>query len=435
MLAAVACLAACSSDETPSADPSFEQEIKTELKQKSELPAWLADYIDYLEYVPKGERYAGTRSGIYRFELDGLTYYEISSTTQSKVHEEVYAADGTPIALTEKDYRTLSDGARNWTIVYLFRPGYDQTVKREEPWDSECMDSYLSLFLQETFPKGMANNGIKFGFSRLGDTQCNVVDSDSQLRNIYVGDWYNWYRWEILPSKASMVIGRTHVPRGASLVRQELVTAGDSTVLHLYYERPMGIGEKTEPSTSPRYFCCLYPKTSIPSEQISLRLSINNQVSYYTWNQLQAAKDSLYLTSDWESPLLTLKPLTGQQFSQATAGGSWQETAYRRIRADGTVEDNPSKVEGQPVCRYEFREDSVVENGKNDVYSYTVPYQIHYSELNNMVYRKREDYVAAFQVVSITDRQMEIVKRVHYPEVSIGSEGELFYLVTLQRVP
>jgi len=42
--------------------------------------------------------------------------------------------------------------------------------------------------------------------------------------------------------------------------------------------------------------------------------------------------------------------------------------------------------------------------------------------------------VAAFQVVSITDRQMEIVKRVHYPEVSIGSEGELFYLVTLQRV-
>ena len=51
-LVAIAFLTACGSDELP-ADPSFDQDIKTELVDKSQLPEWLADYVSYLEYVPE----------------------------------------------------------------------------------------------------------------------------------------------------------------------------------------------------------------------------------------------------------------------------------------------------------------------------------------------------------------------------------------------
>lgn len=47
-LMAIFAFAACSSDELPT-DPSFDQDIKTELVDKSQLPEWLTDYIDYLE--------------------------------------------------------------------------------------------------------------------------------------------------------------------------------------------------------------------------------------------------------------------------------------------------------------------------------------------------------------------------------------------------
>ena len=40
-LVAIAILTACGSDELP-ADPSFDQDIKTELVDKSQLPEWLA---------------------------------------------------------------------------------------------------------------------------------------------------------------------------------------------------------------------------------------------------------------------------------------------------------------------------------------------------------------------------------------------------------
>ena len=47
-LVAIAFLTACGSDELP-ADPSFDQDIKTELVDKSQLPEWLADYVSYLD--------------------------------------------------------------------------------------------------------------------------------------------------------------------------------------------------------------------------------------------------------------------------------------------------------------------------------------------------------------------------------------------------
>ena len=65
-LVAIFALTACSSDELP-ADPSFDQDIKTELVDKSQLPEWLADYVSYLEYVP--EALSCLRNSIMKFFL------------------------------------------------------------------------------------------------------------------------------------------------------------------------------------------------------------------------------------------------------------------------------------------------------------------------------------------------------------------------------
>ena len=77
-LVAIFAFTACGSDELP-ADPSFDQDIKTELVDKSQLPEWLADYVSYLEYVPEGQELPTEKSGIYRFELFKKFYYEVFS--------------------------------------------------------------------------------------------------------------------------------------------------------------------------------------------------------------------------------------------------------------------------------------------------------------------------------------------------------------------
>ena len=73
-LMAIFAFAACGGEDYTD-DPIFDQDVKTELVDKSELPEWLADYINYLEYVPEGQDLPTEPSGIYRFEWDGKTFY------------------------------------------------------------------------------------------------------------------------------------------------------------------------------------------------------------------------------------------------------------------------------------------------------------------------------------------------------------------------
>ena len=102
-LSATLALTACSSDELP-ADPSFDQDIKTELVDKSQLPEWLADYVTYLEYVPENQPLPSETAGVYRFEWNDKTFYEISSSTQNSMHQDLYDADGNRIILEDEDY-------------------------------------------------------------------------------------------------------------------------------------------------------------------------------------------------------------------------------------------------------------------------------------------------------------------------------------------
>ena len=102
-LSATLALTACSSDKLPD-DPSFDQDIKTELVDKSQLPGWLADYVTYLEYVPENQPLPSETAGIYRFEWNDKTFYEISSSTQNSMHQDLYDADGNRIILEDEDY-------------------------------------------------------------------------------------------------------------------------------------------------------------------------------------------------------------------------------------------------------------------------------------------------------------------------------------------
>lgn len=88
-LSALCCMTACSSEDYTD-DPIFDQEIKTELVDKSQLPEWLADYVTYLEYVPEGQELPKEPSGIYRFEWNDMTFYNIYFPNQSTVYTFIH---------------------------------------------------------------------------------------------------------------------------------------------------------------------------------------------------------------------------------------------------------------------------------------------------------------------------------------------------------
>ena len=115
-LSVLCSMTACTSEDYTD-DPIFDQEIKTELVDKSELPQWLADYVTYLEYVPEGQELPTEKSGIYRFEWNGETYYEYYSTSQIAMHTDIHTSKGKPYFLKESDYKAFS-GTRTFKVRY-----------------------------------------------------------------------------------------------------------------------------------------------------------------------------------------------------------------------------------------------------------------------------------------------------------------------------
>ena len=172
-------LAACTSEDYTD-DPIFDQEIKTELVDKSQLPQWLADYVTYLEYIPEDQPLPSETAGIYRFEWNDRTFYEISSSTQSSMHQAMYDADGNRIILEEEDYKSLSEGARNWTIVYLFNYTHEKQTYIVYPVNIE--DTEVQLFFQNLIADGKMNNGIKFSKTAFSLPTCYVINSPDELR-------------------------------------------------------------------------------------------------------------------------------------------------------------------------------------------------------------------------------------------------------------
>ena len=143
---------ACASDDYTD-DPIFDQEIKTELIDKSQLPEWLADYVTYLEYVPEGQELPTEKSGIYRFEWNGETYYEYYSTSQIAMHTDIHKSDGSLFFLKANDSKSFSEGAHNWTIIYMLHPSHEKPKDRIYP--EQIQNQGIADFIENALNSGL----------------------------------------------------------------------------------------------------------------------------------------------------------------------------------------------------------------------------------------------------------------------------------------
>jgi hypothetical protein len=263
-LVAIAILTACGSDELP-ADPSFDQDIKTELVDKSQLPEWLADYVSYLEYVPEGQELPTEKSGIYRFELFKKFYYEVFSPDQDTIHSDLYTEDGIPVDIKQTYTPSFSDSTKNWTIVYMLNPTHDMPKDNIYPVISKCLDQYDSKVREYLTFKENPNE------FRLYDQFLFLVNTEKQLKQL-LGNSAKLP--EIDFSSHTLIIGMADVEKGSSLDYQRIHLEDSVPTLQLFFKKKLFLNQKPTGDREPFFIWGVYPK--LPYETIKLKLFWDN---------------------------------------------------------------------------------------------------------------------------------------------------------------
>ena len=248
-IAALISFTACKDDYTE--DHAFDEDIKTELVDKSELPEWLADYVSYLEYVPEGQELPKDASGIYRFEWFDRTFYNIYSPNQSTLYSHLYTPDGMPVNLTETYTKSFADHAVNWTIVYVMKPTKEMPAnviypaKVQNPEHNDSTAERLFSF------KGNPNE------FRPWSHDFYVVNSEEQFRILFGNS-------ATLPdidfNQYTLVIGVCDVPKDFRQIRQELNTDSETPILQVYFEKEQDFNHEIIFNTDPTLVWALYPK-------------------------------------------------------------------------------------------------------------------------------------------------------------------------------
>ena len=261
--AALISLTACKDDYTE--DHAFDEDIKTELVDKSELPEWLADYVSYLEYTQMADA-SDNKSGVYRFKWKDQYFYEVYTPYQSTVYDNLFTSDGKPFYLQKEDYLSFSQEVRDWTIVYVLQKSFEVPKYSYYP---EPAPEAVQTFFEKVFEDGYANNGMNFitNLSPINDDLieyttppyiCFLVNSEETLRKMYTGS-------EPLPqidfSKYSLILSRTHIynPDSQALtLNRHAIIDNDSVVFKVFFEHQ----DKTEKKdiSSHYYFWSIYPK-------------------------------------------------------------------------------------------------------------------------------------------------------------------------------
>jgi hypothetical protein len=274
-------LAACSSEDYTD-DPIFDQEIKTELVDKSQLPEWLADYVTYLEYTQIADA-SDNKSGVLRFIWKDQYFYELYTPYQSTAYDNLYTSDGKPFYLQKEDYLSFSQEVRDWTIVYVLQKSSEVPKYSYYP---EAASEDVKTFFDKVFEDGHANNGMNFitSLSPINDDLieyttppyiCFLINSEETLRKIYTGS-------EPLPqidfSKYSLILGRTHIynpdSRDLTLNRHAIID-NDSVVFKVYFEhQDKDKGQKDK--SNHYYFWSLYPK--LPFDHMTYEQFIDNEM-------------------------------------------------------------------------------------------------------------------------------------------------------------
>ena len=391
-LSATLALTACSSDELP-ADPSFDQDIKTELVDKSQLPEWLADYVSYLEYVPEGQEIPTEKSGIYRFEWNGQTYYELYSPSQTMMHDNLFSSNGTPVRLVEDDYKSLTDNAHDWTIVYLLQPSHQPLQNHAYPAEVHEYDSF--------FVKAMSSpRDFKFDMFKFKE-YLYAINSEEQFES-EKASFAILYWPKIDFSKYTLVIGRVNALRHTSLKRQEIMTGSEGSILRLYYERNLKMGEFFEEDTIEiRPFWALYPK--IQDKKLNIEVIANNR-PYGNITKEVVISDPMF-GENWEPiggklPFLISKEI----FEYYVYGKHWVNTEVGEILPDGRVYER--RMTGGSLG-YIFEDNHVIQYGYSDGLqeNYQIEFQFDYDENTNKLQIGDETYY----LLSIDEDEMTLV--------------------------
>lgn len=420
-------LAACSGEDYKE-DPAFDEEIKTKLVDKSHLPDWLVDYINYLEYDPEGKGLFDEHSGIYRFRWDGKTYYELYSPQQSSIHQELYSEGGARIKLGENDYKSLCENARDWTIVYLFHPTHEKPQYREYPITTK--DEEIRQLFLKTDPFKSVGNSQEVSMDLCFETQCFIVNSAQQLAELEINE-------DSLPSidfsKYSLIIGLTNVPRETFLTRQELSTEDGDTILRLYYDTERYRNQSLGKLQAARTFWGLYPK--LTPKRLALRLYFSNlHLDGYSWNYY-----SPYRPEYWNKQMQGITPVSKADFDKYVIGNCWHQVNKYKIDDSGTIIPiihwTTIQGSGGVPAGYDFDKDSlsiyIEPNYAALSYVTYTKHALSYSEESGMINADEWPY---FQLLSVSKERMEVIQRKYVKGGKYGQGRDVYYYIILERL-
>ena len=354
-LMAILAFTACGNDDLPD-DPSFDQDIKTELVDKSQLPEWLRDYINYLEYVPEGQDLPTEPSGIYRFKWNNRFFYEVYSPSQTVMYSDLYLDDGTPVQLVESDYKSLTDNARDWTIVYLLQPSHQPSKNTVYPVETHEYDSFFETTM--SYPRY-----FRFDMYKMGE-YVYTINSQEQFDSERC--FFTFMEWpQIDFSKYTLVIGRVRSLLHTSLARQEINT--DQNSLYFYFERKMQMGEFVEEdSIEYRPFWALFPK--MKGKVLNLEMMVNNHTRKIYPNIKHVVLPTQLLPEGWEPTREWVSCISSETFNKYAQNKFWKLTDFGEILPDGSAYDyyGSGRLQGGRRYGYAFEGNHVSIYGGND---------------------------------------------------------------------
>lgn len=415
-LMAIFAFAACGGEDYTD-DPIFDQEIKTELVDKSQLPEWLADYINHLEYVPEGQDLPTEPSGIYRFKWNNRFFYEVYSPSQTMMYSDLYLDDGTPVQLVESDYKSLTDNARDWTIVYLLQPSHQPSRNTVYPVETHEYDSFFETTM--SYPRY-----FRFDMYKIGE-YVYTINSEEQLKSeLSIITCLHWPQIDF--SKYTLVIGRVPAYRQKTLRRHEIITDGQESTLRLYFERKLQMGEFMSGDTIEyRPFWALYPK--MEGKKLNMEVMINNHNK-----ESNPLKDVILPSQlfpeywDWEPTRKWIGYISSETFNKYAQNKFWELTDYGEILPDNSVYDyyGSGRLQGGRRYGYAFEGNHVsiyggdisdLENDQDEII-------FSYDENTN----KLQIANATFYLLSINEDEMIWVREV-YNSMYNGQKGDTYY--------
>lgn len=394
-------------------DPIFNQEIKTELVDKSQLPEWLADYINHLEYVPEGQDLPTEPSGIYRFKWNNRFFYEVYTPSQTMMHSDLYIDDGTPVQLVESDYKSLTDNARDWTIVYLLQPSHQPSRNTVYPVETHKYDSFFEKTM--SYPRY-----FRFDMYKIGD-YVYTINSEEQLRSeLHIITWLQWPQIDF--SKYTLVIGRIPTYRQKPLRRHEIITDGQVSTLCLYFERKLRMDEfMSEDTIEYRPFWALYPK--MEEKVLNMEIIVNNHTRAIIPKDVTLP--SQLLPEDWEPTREWVPCISSETFNKYTQNKYWELTDYGEILPDGSVYDYKT-IQERRRYGYAFEGNRVSIYGGNITYLGDYQDEIIFSYDENT--NKLQIATATFYLLSINEDEMICVREVYNSMYNGQKDGTFYWL-------